>query len=108
MNLSDVDPSESPLVVFVSSAISGMQRERQVVREASCFPDLTRPWLFEYTSASALPLEASYLSKVEQCDLFVLLLDGRASEAVRLEYSTALQCKKPVLVFVRRRDGSPR
>ena len=87
---------ESPLVVFVSSAIAGMEEDRESVRRAVESFLLTRAWLFEYTPASSEQLEESYLSKVRSCDLFVLLVGDADREAVRREYAAALDAGLPV------------
>jgi formylglycine-generating enzyme required for sulfatase activity len=91
---------ENELLVFVSSAISGMEAERAAVKAAVEAIPLTRPWLFEFSSASSLPLEESYLSQVRRCDIFVLLLGHRVSEPVKLEVQTATDEAKPRLVFL--------
>ena len=91
---------ENPLVVFVSSVISGMEPERQAAWSAIQTIPLTRPWLFEFSSASSLPLEESYVSKVRGCDIFVLLLKDRVTDPVKAEVQTAQSARKPLLVFL--------
>ncbi|MBI2907237.1 MAG: SUMF1/EgtB/PvdO family nonheme iron enzyme [Chloroflexi bacterium] len=91
---------ENPLSVFVSSVIKGMEAEREAVREAIQSIPLTRAWLFEFSSASSLPLTESYLSKVRACDIFVLLLKDKVTDPVRAEVTTAKGAKKPMLVFL--------
>jgi hypothetical protein len=91
---------ENPLLVFVSSAIQGMEAERAAARAAIQAIPLTRPWLFEFSSASSLPLAESYLSKVAGCDIFVLLLADRVTDPVKQEVATAKAAGKPLLVFL--------
>ena len=91
---------ENSLLVFISSVIGGMAAERGAVQAAIRAIPLTRPWLFELTSASALPLAESYLSKVRACDIFVLLLGQAVTDPVKEEARTAKAANKPRLVFV--------
>ncbi len=91
---------EFPLTVFISSVISGMAAERGAVEAAIRAIPLSRPWAFEHSPASSLPLQESYLGKVRECDIFVLLLSTPASDPVKLEVITAQQAEKPVLVFL--------
>jgi formylglycine-generating enzyme required for sulfatase activity len=91
---------ENPLLVFVSSAIAGMEAERRAVVAAVEAIPLTRPWAFEFTPASSLPLEESYLSKARACDIFVLLLGDQVRDAVRAEAETARAADRPRLVFL--------
>ena len=80
---------ENPLTVFVSSVISGMAAERGAARAAIEAVPLSRPWLFEFSPASSLPLDESYLSKVRGCDIFVLLLAATVTDPVKAEVGTA-------------------
>ena len=47
---------EHPLSVFVSSVIAGMTAERGAAQAAIRTIPLSRPWLFEFSPASSLPL----------------------------------------------------
>jgi hypothetical protein len=91
---------ENPLVVFVSSVIAGLEAERQAVRAALQAIPLTRPWVFEFSPASSLPLAESYLSQVRACDIFLLLLGDRVTDPVKAEVETAQAADKPLLVLV--------
>lgn len=91
---------EEPLLVFVSSVITDMIAERQACQAAIRAIPLSRPWIFEHSPASSLPLIESYLRKVRQCDIFVLLLSDRITEPVRSEVQTATASGKPLLAFV--------
>ncbi|TEU16540.1 MAG: tetratricopeptide repeat protein [Anaerolineales bacterium] len=93
---------EPKLTVFISSMIGELLKERQVVRQAINSIPLTRAWAFEYAPASADQLEESYLSKVRECDLFILLVGEDISEPVKREYETAIEHGKRCLVFVKR------
>lgn len=90
---------ENPLLVFISSVIQGMEAERKAAEAAIQAIPLSRPWVFEHSPASSLPLQESYLSKVRQCDIFVLLLGDRLTDPVKLEVTTAQAANKPLLVF---------
>ena len=96
---------EHPLLVFISSVISGMAAERQAAQAAIQAIPLTRPWLFEFSGASSLPLDESYLRKVRECDILVLLLETRVTDPVEAEVQTAQDNGKPLLVFLY--DGAP-
>ena len=98
---------ENKLVVFVSSLIGELFEERKAVKEALDAIPLTKPWVFEYTPASADPLEFSYLDKVRECDIFILLLGKSISEPVRKEWQAATEADKPRLVFLKQTERDP-
>ncbi|MCX6031942.1 MAG: DUF4062 domain-containing protein [Chloroflexi bacterium] len=92
---------ESSLLVFVSSVITGMEEERKAAQAAiEESIHLTRSWLFEFSPASSLSLNESYLSKVRECDIFVLLLKDKLTDPVKTEVTTAQADAKPILVFL--------
>jgi len=91
---------ESPLLVFISSVIAGMAAERQAAQDAIRAIPLARPWLFEFSSASSLPLAESYLRKVRECDIFVLLLGQAVTDPVKEEARMAREAGKPRLIFL--------
>jgi hypothetical protein len=98
---------ENKLLIFVSSLIGELLPEREAVEKAVSEIPLTRAWVFEHTSASTEPLAESYLRKVRECDIFILLVGKDISEPVRQEYETALAHDKPRLVFLRDVERSP-
>lgn len=91
---------EPDLVVFVSSRIDRLREERDAVVRAIRSIHLTRDWAFEYTPASSQTVEESYLSKVRDCDIFVLLLGSEYSQVVVREHEVATEEGKPILAFV--------
>jgi hypothetical protein len=91
---------ETPLCVFISSVIAGMAAEREAAEAAIRAIPISRPWLFEHSPASSLPLAESYLSKVRACDIFVLLLRDTVTDPVRAEVRRAQGAGKPMLVFL--------
>jgi Domain of unknown function (DUF4062) len=97
-----VEQSETPLVVFVSSQIDKMREDRDAVRRAIASIPATRPWQFDYAPVSSQELEESYLSNVRKCDIFVLILGEEYSDPVNKEYQTALENRKPILIFIRK------
>ena len=97
---------ENRLMVFISSLIRELANERHTANEALEAIPVTRSWVFEYTPASADPLEESYLSKVRECDLFILLLAQNISESVRKEWQTAVIAGKPRLAFLKKCERS--
>src|SRR5947199_9310474 len=101
-----IQQSEPPLVVFISSLIDKMMSERDAVDRAVISIPITRRWRFEYATASSQPLEDSYLSKVRDCDIFIVLLGHEYSEAVAREHQTAVENNKPVLAFVQKGERS--
>lgn len=94
-------PAENPLLVFVSSVISGMEAERAAANRAIQSIAFTRPWIFENTPASSQDVTEAYLSKVESCAIFICIIGDNTSPAVEREYDTALAHHKPILVFLR-------
>jgi hypothetical protein len=101
------EPAESPLLVFVSSLIDKMREERDAVHDAILSIPIARPWLFEYTPASSQETEEAYLSKVRECDIFIIVLGPEYSKAVEREYQIAVESKKPILAFVQKGEKSP-
>jgi hypothetical protein len=89
-----------PLTVFISSVIAGMEAERAAAQAAIQVIPLSRPWLFEFSPASSLSLEESYLSKVRDCDIFILLLGATITDPVKKEVGRAQAAGKPLLVFL--------
>jgi len=98
---------ENRLLVFVSSLIGELLHEREVVGKAVSAIPLARAWIFEHSPASAEPLAESYLRKVEECDIFILLLGKDISDPVKEEYRTAVEHDKPCLVFLKAVERSP-
>jgi hypothetical protein len=98
-----LEPSvEPPLQVFVSSLIAELSSERQILRQAITGLGITKPWIFEFTPATAQPLKKSYLDKVRTCDFFILLIDEDVSSSVEKEFKTALQHDRPILAFLKK------
>jgi len=99
---------ENSLLVFISSLISELAEERKAIKEAvEAIPLAARPWLFELTPASSYSLEESYLAKVRECDLLILLLGQNITDPVRKEWQTAMAADKPRLVFLKKGERSP-
>ena len=67
----------------MSSVINGMQEERAIVERAVRSLEIARPWRFETAPASSQEMEESYLSKVRECGIFILLVGSAHSQAVR-------------------------
>jgi hypothetical protein len=98
---------ENKLVIFISSLIGELADERYAAKEAVEAIPFTRPWVFEYTPASTDPLEESYLVKVRECDLFILLLGQNITDPVRKEWQTAVAAGKPRLVLLKKGERNP-
>ena len=95
------DRVEPKLLVFVSSAISEMESERQAVKKAIESIPLARAWVFEYTPASADQVEDTYIQKVRECAIFILLVAGDLPGPVRRECEIARLSNKRMLIFLR-------
>jgi|GEM_PF-3278391 len=96
-----VEASEQPLLVFVSSVIDELNDERQAIHKAIERIPLAKPWLFEYTPASSQEVNESYLSKIKESDIFVLVIGSSISMAVMREFESARANNKPCLVFLK-------
>lgn len=81
--------------------VEDLTAQRQSAKEAARSLGLTRPWLFEEAPASSDPLDVSYLRKVDDCDVFLLIVGSALTEAVKGEFQRAVQQRKPRLVFVK-------
>jgi hypothetical protein len=99
---------EKKLLVFVSSVIDELRKERDIAKEAIESITISVPWLFEYSSASPEDVATSYLKKVIECDIFVLILAAKITKPVEVEYQTAKTYDKPMLIFIKEvTDCSP-
>jgi formylglycine-generating enzyme required for sulfatase activity len=92
---------EPKLIVFISSMIGPLWDERAAVEEAirTGIP-LARTWVFERAPASSEEIAESYLARVRECDVYLLILSDDVSDPVKDEYRTAVECEKPRLCFV--------
>ena len=92
---------EPKLTIFVSSMIGPLWDERVIVEEAirTGIP-LARTWVFERAPASSEEITESYLARVRECDIYLLILGEDISDPVKAEYRTAVECSKSRLCFV--------
>jgi GNAT superfamily N-acetyltransferase len=98
-----MQPAENPLLVFVSSVQRpSLEAERAATIQEISSIALTRPWAFEETPASSQNVRRSYLAKVEECDIFVMIVGSEVSRAVLDEWELATKLGKPRLVFLKR------
>jgi GNAT superfamily N-acetyltransferase len=97
--------AENPLMVFVSSvmdpAVEDLSDERDAAVTAIDSLPITRSWAFEYTPASADAADDTYLDKVDECDIFLLVLGAEMTDPVAKEYGRARDLNKPRLLFVK-------
>jgi len=92
---------ESKLTVFISSMIGLLWDERAAVEEAiRTGIQLAHTWVFERAPASSEAIVESYLARVRECDVYLLILGDDVSDPVKAEYRTAVECTKPRLCFV--------
>ena len=89
------------LTIFISSLIGPLWDQRAAVEETikTGIP-LARAWVFERAPASSEPIAESYLARVRDCDIYLLILGDHISDPVKAEYRTAVECDKPRLCFV--------
>lgn len=97
----DVLLSEQPLLIFVSSRMEEFIRERQIIYSIVNQLPLTKPWLFEFTPSSSEATDDAYLQKVQQCDIFILLVGESLSMPVTNEFNLAKEQNKPCLIFLK-------
>jgi hypothetical protein len=99
------------LLVFISSIMDKQREdlflERDAAKEAINSLNLTRSWRFEDSPASSQRVDYSYLNKVAESDIFVLLLGRDITTPVRMEYDAAIDGGKPLLVFLKKVDRKP-
>ncbi len=90
-------------MVFVSSVMKAehLEAEREACRNAIDSIPLARSWLFEFSPASTDTAEDTYLEKVDQSDIFILILGAELTDPVTREYDRALTGGKPRLIFVK-------
>jgi len=98
------EPTEK-VKIFISSVqnkeIEDLSSERsEVIKTVKDYLPTT-PWAFEHTPASDLPAEDYYLRGVNDCHLFILILGGKVTDAVKKEYYEAVSLKRPVFAFVK-------
>ncbi len=97
--------AENPLVVFISSVmdkrVEDLSKERDAAIGAVSSMRVTRPWAFELAPASADPVAETYLDKVEECDIFVVILGAELTDPVENEYARAARVGKRKLLFVK-------
>src|SRR6266498_1864721 len=95
--------AEPPLLIFISSVmgIEDLGDERDAAVRIIDSLLLSRAWAFEFSPASSDPVDQTYLEKVDQCDIFILILGVEITTAVRDEYERAVAGVKPRLLFVK-------
>jgi len=96
-----VTQGEPPLTIFVSSRIDELSAERRSALNAISKIPVARAWVFEFTPPSSEEVEDSYLRKVEQCDVFILIIGETVSPPVMREYEVARAAGKPCLIFIK-------
>ena len=100
---------DQPFVIFISSVIDDDPSSKELKTERDCvekciglMSPLATPWAFEKKPASAQDVQEFFINGVQNCDIFVLLLDQTLSEGVKLEYETAIATRKPILAFIKK------
>jgi Domain of unknown function (DUF4062) len=74
-------------LVFVSSAIVGLEDVRERIHEQVVSRGLAEDWLFEiHATSGGEPAEVQYLDIARSCDLMLLIVGDRKSRATEEEY----------------------
>jgi hypothetical protein len=77
-------------MVFISSAIIGLERVRSQLHARLSEGDLAEAWLFElHATTGGEPAEAQYLDIARSCDLIVVIVGETQSTATEQEYAEA-------------------
>ena len=105
--------AENPLLVFISSIMDKQVEDLSEERDAAVATidslPITRSWAFEYSPASADTADETYLDRVDDCDIFLLILGEELTDPVEKEYARAASLEKRRLVFAKNvEQRSPR
>jgi hypothetical protein len=80
---------DQPFVIFISSVIDDDPSSKELKNERDCVEKCVRsmsplatPWAFEKKPASSQDAQQFFINGVQDCDIFVLLLDKTLSEGV--------------------------
>jgi hypothetical protein len=93
----DILAGERPLLAFVSSVMRPeLQWARDATVEALTKSPTLVPWAFEYTPASSVAADASYLSKVREADFIIWLVGQTSTAPVRDEIAEALAANRRI------------
>jgi hypothetical protein len=77
-------------LVFVSSAIVGLEEVRQRIHERVTSLGVAEDWLFEiHATSGGEPAEVQYVDIARSCDLMLLIVGDRRSRATEDEYREA-------------------
>ena len=96
-----LDPSEPPLVVFISSVMNNdeVNCAREAARDAINSIDFGRPWLFECTPASSEAAVEGYLRKVREADFVIWLVGRETTQPVADEINECITSEGRLLVL---------
>lgn len=96
------DEGIEPLVVFISSRMEELSRERDVVERAVRTFRFTRPWRFERTPASSQSCDEISVANVRRSDVVLFVLGETLSQGVLSEHHAAREAGVHRLYFVKR------
>ena len=82
-------------------SLEDLHAEREACCDSVNALKVARAWAFEHSPASSDPVDETYLAKVDECDIFILILGRELSDPVENEYARAYSMSKPRLVFVK-------
>ena len=96
-----LDPSESPLVVFISSVMNNdeVNCARKATRDVIDSIEFGRSWVFERTPASSEAAVVGYLRKVREADFVVWLVGSETTQPVADEINECITSERRLLVF---------
>ena len=91
---------EHPIAVFISSQIPALEKERSAAADAINSLRLTRSWRFESAPAASDSAASTYLRKVDECEILVIIVGKVITAGVRQEYERAAMKRKRALLFL--------
>lgn len=89
------------LTIFISSVIKGLEKERKIAEKA-IKELILNPDQFEIFPAYPSDPREICIEKVEECDIFILILKDKISDIVLEEFKTAEDNKKEILIFLKK------
>jgi hypothetical protein len=95
---------EEKLKVFVSSVIRAeeLREERtRVCQKIGTYMNILQPICFDFTDSESIPPRDWSLKNVQNCHIFVQLLDKTTTDPVRDEYKTAKRENKQRIILLK-------
>jgi Domain of unknown function (DUF4062) len=99
---------EEKLKVFVSSVIRDdeLREERTTAcQKIETYMDILQPICFDFTHPESIPPQDWSLENVQNCHIFIQLLDKTITDPVKNEYKTAKNKNKPRIILLKRNSA---